>query len=226
MTRTSLLTIVSITVFALVATIGSTYYLGAHEKRKPWPKATPPPPPSPVYYPAKEPAPSAEEIEFEAATHNRRLALEVERALLAREPRAREAVFTFLLPELIQVEPQLVVDMIDALEPGEARDTLRTELARQWISRDRDAAIGWMKTLDENERRASASSAVRAIAAAAPEQAIYVAEVFDVDDGFVERLARNWARDDPHEVTRWLATQPDSPRKRQLAAHVDRQLRD
>jgi hypothetical protein len=226
MTRTSLLAIASVTVVALIATIGSTYYLGAHEKRKPWPKATPPPPPSSVYYPAKESAPSAAEIEFEAATHIQGVALEIERALLARDPRRREAAFTFLLPELIQVEPQLVVDMIDALEPGEARDTLRTELARQWIARDRDAAIGWMKSLDESERNASASSAVRAIAAAAPEQAIYVADVFDVDDGFVEQVARSWARDNPHEVNRWLATQPDSPRKRELAAHVDRQLRD
>jgi hypothetical protein len=226
MKRTSLLSIASVAVIALVATIGSTWYVGAHEKRKPWPKPTPPPPPSPIYHPAPDRAPSAEEIEAEAATHNRRVALEIERALRARDPRGREAVFTFLLPELIQVEPRLVVEMIAAQEPGEARDTLRTELAQQWISRDRDAAIGWMKTLDENERRASAYSAMRAIAAAAPEQAIYVADVFDVDDGFVDRVVQSWARENPREVNRWLATQPEGPRKRQLASHLDPLLRD
>jgi hypothetical protein len=227
MQRISLLTMASVSVIALAATFGGAYYLRAHETRKPWPKPTPPPPPSPVYHPAAESAPSAAEIEAEAATHNRRLAFEVQRALLAREPRDREAVFTFLLPELIQVEPRLVVEMVDALQPGEARDTLRTELARQWISRDRDAAIDWMKGLDADERRASAYSAARAIAAEAPEQAIYVADVFEVgDDGFIDGLLQSWARDDPREVAGWLATQPDGPRKRQRVSRVEGLLRD
>jgi hypothetical protein len=152
----------------------------------------------------------------------------VERALLARDPRGREAAFTFLLPELIQVEPRLVVEMVDAQQPGEARDTLRTELARQWISRDRDAAIGWMRTLDEGERRASAFAAMDAIAAAAPEQAIFIADQFGIgaDDRFVVRLVQDWARENPDEVNRWLSAQPDGPRKRQLASHVDRLQRD
>jgi hypothetical protein len=220
MTRTSQLTIASVFTLALLASVGSA--------RKPWPKPTPPPPASPFYLPSKERAPSAAEIAAEAATHNQRIAFEVERALLSRNPRGREAAFTFLLPELIQIEPRLVVEMHAAQPPGEARDKLRTELARQWISRDRAAAIGWMNTLDEAERRSSAYSAVRAIAAATPGQAIAVADQFGVghDDGYVDWLVQGWVRENPQAVTHWLATQPDGPRKRQVAALVAGLRRD
>jgi hypothetical protein len=159
-----------------------------------------------------------------AAAHNRRLVLEIERALLAEDPQRREAVFTFLLPELIQVEPQLVVELMARLEPGAARDTLRTELARQWISKDRDAAIRWMKSLpDAGERRAGALAAAQTIASVAPEQAIHVADQFGVgSDGYLERVMQTWAADNPDAVTRWLATQPDGPRKQQMAERVRR----
>jgi hypothetical protein len=220
---TYILTIAAISLIALSATVGSALYLGANEKRKPYPKPTPPPPPSAVYLPSKERAMTEEEIEADAATHNDRLALEIERALVARDPRERETVFTFLLPELIQVEPQRLVDMVAKQEPGEARDTLRTELARQWISRDRDAAVAWMKSLDENERRSAAYAAARAIAAAAPEQALYVAGEFDIgrDDGYLEHLIQIWATENFHGAERWLAAQPPGPRRDQLAARID-----
>ena len=76
------------------------------------------------------------------ASTTRSSRLEIERALVARDPQQRETAFNFLLPELLQAEPQRVVDMVARQEPGEARDALRDEVARQWITRDRDAAIG------------------------------------------------------------------------------------
>ncbi len=218
-----LVTIVATTLLALSATVGGAYFLRAPPPRKPWPKPTPPPPPSPIYTPSKERAMTAEEIAAEAAVHNERLALEIERALVARDPQDREAAFTFLLPELIQVEPQRLVDMVAEQEPGEARDTLRTELARQWISWDRDAALEWMQSLDEGERRASAYAAMQAIAATAPEQAMSMAERFDIgrDDGYLEHLIQIWATADFHDAERWLAAQPPGPRRDQLAARLD-----
>jgi hypothetical protein len=210
-------------VIATASLMCGALYLGAAEKRQPYPKPTPPPPPSPIYLPSNERAMTAAEIAAEAAFHDERLALEIERALFARDPQERETAFTFLLPELIQVKPQRVVDMVARQEPGEARDTLRNELARQWISRDRDAAVDWMKSLDEGERRASAYAAARTIAAAAPDQAIYVADQFGIgrDDGYLEHLVQIWATANIDGVNRWLATQPDGPRKEQLAARIE-----
>jgi hypothetical protein len=218
-----LATIAAGMLLVLSATLGGAYYLQAAAPRKPWPKPTPPPPPSPVFTPSKERAPTAEEIAAEAAVHNHRLALEIERALVARDPQDRETAFTFLLPELVQVEPQRVVDMVAEQEPGEARDTLRTELARQWISRDRDAAIEWIQSLDAGERRASAYAAMQAIAPTAPEQAMYLAERFDIgrDDGYLEHLIQIWAAADLEGAKRWLAAQPPGPRRDQLAARID-----
>ena len=49
--------------------------------------------------------------------------LEIERALHGRDPQQREAAFTFVLPELIQVEPKRVVALFERQKPGEARET-------------------------------------------------------------------------------------------------------
>lgn len=182
--------IVAVTVAALFATIGSAYYLDAREPRKPYPKATPPPDPSPIYVPSNEPVLSEKEIEQRAHDHNAMLAHTIESALLARDPQRREAVFVFLLPELLQLEPERLVEMVKRQEPGEARDALRNEVALQWIQRDRDAAIRWMKSLDENERNRSAQVAVEALQPIAPDQAILVAEQLGVGTppGHLERI--------------------------------------
>lgn len=167
-------------VTATLIGIGATLLLGAKETRKPWPKPTPPPPPSPIYHLSPERAQTEEEIAQQASTRYQRNELEIERALQGRDAQQREAVFTFLLPELIQVEPKRVVALFDRQKPGEARDTLRTEIARQWTARDLDAAVAWMKSLDERERRDSAATAVNSIAPYAPAVANRLAREFDL----------------------------------------------
>jgi hypothetical protein len=175
------ITIAAVTVVALFSAVGSAYYLDAREPRQPYPKATPPPPPSPVFTPSKEPVPDERQIEALARDHNAHVEQAIEGALRARDPLRLEAAFTFLLPELLQVEPGRVVALMARLEPGEARDALRDEIARQWITRDRDAAIDWLKSFeDEGERAHAARQAVDSLAAIAPEQASYVAEQFGV----------------------------------------------
>lgn len=217
-------------VIATLVAIGSACWIGAREPptRKPYPKATPPPPASPIYTESRESAPSLEDIEREAREHDARVEIAIEHALHARDPTARETAFVFLLPELIQVAPERAVALVARQKPGEARDVMRMEVARQWITRDRDAAIRWIKSLDEPERSAAAYDAVRVLTPVAPEQAIYVADVFGIgrEDGYIDRLVRNWAKDHAREVRRWLATQPESARTTQLWTHVARAERD
>jgi hypothetical protein len=209
-------------VIATLVAIGSACWLGAREPptRKPYPKATPPPPASPIYTQSRESAPSLEDIEREAREHDARLEIDIERALHARDGQARETAFTFLLPELIQVAPERVIALVARQKPGEPRDVLRMEVARQWITRDRDAAMRWIRSLAEPERRAAALDAVNGLTPVAPEQAIYVADAFDIgrDDGTIDGLVRNWAKDNASEVQRWLATQPEGARTAQLRA--------
>jgi hypothetical protein len=225
MSKPTTITLVAITVVALFASIGSAYYLDAREPKKPYPKATPPPPPSDVYIPSKERVPTAGEIERQARDHNATLGLEIERALAARDPRQRETAFTFLLPELLQVEPARVVEMVARQQPGEARDALRTEVARQWITRDREAAVGWMKSLEnEAERQQSAETAVASLSAIAPGQAVEVADQFGIgrDNGYLEHMVQMWAEGNIDEAERWLASQPDDARTAPLRARIER----
>ena len=133
--------------------VGAAFWIDAGEKpRRHWPKPTPPPPPSPIYTPSRERAWSEQEIEQQAREHNARLEAELERALLSKNLQRREAAFVFILPELVQVDPSRVVAMVARQEPGEARDTLLSEVTRAWSARDPGAAAIWMQTLPEHER--------------------------------------------------------------------------
>jgi hypothetical protein len=213
-------------VIATLVAIGSACWIGAREPsvRKPYPKATPPPPASPIYTESRESAPSLEDIEREAREHDARTELAIERAVHGHDATAREMAFVFLLPELIQVAPERAVALVARQKSGEARDVLRMEVARQWITRDRDSAIRWIESLEEPERSAAAHDALRVLTPVAPEQAIYVADLFGIgrDDGTIDRLVRNWAKDNANEVRRWLTSQPDGQRTTELRALVTR----
>jgi len=184
MRRISIVTLVLVTLFG----VGTALWLDAGEGRPPWPKPTPPPPPSPIYTQSTEHAPSEAEIAELARGHNARLELEIENALAAKDAQRRETVFTFLLPELIQVDAGRVVAMVARQGPGEARDTLRREVTRQWIATDPDAAARWMKSLPESERRESAITAVESIFAHSPAEAAALADEFGITSTVRDRF--------------------------------------
>ena len=129
---------------------------------------------------SREPVQSEAEIEQQAREHNARLEAEIEHALISKDAQRRETVFTFLLPELIQVDAPRVVAMVARQGPGEARGTLLKEVTRQWIARDSGEAIRWMKTLPEAERRASAITAVESLFASGPLEAAALADEFGI----------------------------------------------
>lgn len=153
----------------------------------------------------------------------RQLVAEIERALVAADPQQRETAFNSLLPELLREDPGSAVAMVARLAPGEPRDALRDEVTRQWITLDREAAIEWIGTLWEAEKKASAVTAMRTLAASSPAQAVAVAEQFGVgrDDGSLEHLVQIWATESPGEAMQWLATQPEGPQTEQLRARIE-----
>ena len=181
------------TLVALVATAGTAHWLDTrHAPRKPpYPKATPPPPPSEIFEPSADPVLNEAQIDALERDHNALLERHIERALDTRDPQAREAAFTFLLPELLQVEPQRVVVLLERQEPGEARAVLLREIARQWINMDRVAALRWMDSLqDERERHAVAAAAIDSLAVFAPDEALRVADSFDLGRESIDRMRR------------------------------------
>jgi len=216
----SIITLVAAALFG----VGAAYWsMSANESDRPRQNAASPPQPTSIYTPPPGRAQPGEDTARQARDHNQSLALEIERALVSANAQEREAAFNFLLPELIVADPARVVAMVARQEPGEARDTLRTEVVRQWISADAPAAIGWMKSLDAEERRASAATAVAVIAAHDMSKAIGLADEFDVgtQDGSLEYLAQRWATEDLHAATEWIETQPPGPRTDKLRARID-----
>jgi len=149
--------------------------------------------------------------------------LEIERALVSNNPQQRDAAFGVALPELLKLDPASVIELV-ARQEGETRNILRDEVVRLWIRQDRDAAVIWMGSFEQEwERKASATVAMRTLAAINPAQAVAVADEFDVgrDDGSLEHIVQIWATENFDECARWLATRPDNPQTAQLRARVE-----
>lgn len=203
---------------------GSAFFLGAGEQpRRRYPKATPPPPPSPIYTPSPDRVLTEREVDLALAMREDTQLGALARALHSGDAQAREAAFTFLLPALVQETPARVAELVQTSR-GEPRDTLRTELARQWIVTDRDAAMRWMASLERAEQRDAAYTAVRELSVMAPDQAIYVADAFGVgrDDGYLAHLVRIWIDENANQVERWVTTQPVGARTSELRGLIER----
>jgi hypothetical protein len=213
--------LVSAVMVAVLIGGGVVYFLGDGEAQVP--RAENAPPLAAREAGSIDRAP-AEVTDTATPERNSQLALEIDRALAARDPQQRETAFNSLLPELLRAEPARVVGIVSRQQSGEARDVLRDEVTRQWITLDRDAAIEWIGSLDEAERRSSATTAMRTLSASDPAQAIHVADLFGVgrDDGSLEYIVQIWATENPDAAMRWIDRQPpDDPRTVQLKARID-----
>jgi hypothetical protein len=221
MKRSSIL----IAAVAVAAVIGGgvAYVMGVADARKPNAEMAMGPPMAGAANSSERALPM--EAAGSTADQGRQLALAIEQALVARDPQQRETAFNILLPELIRVAPGRVADIVARREPGEMRDTVRDEVSRQWITMNRDQAVGWIGSLEERERRAAATIAMRTLAARDPAEAIEVADQFGVgrDDGSLEHIVQIWATENPDEAMRWIAKQPpDDPRTAPLRERIDR----
>ena len=185
MGRTSIIGIAAVTLFAA----GAAYWIKASdnglersraERPRVWPKPTEPPPASPNYHDLKEAVPSEEEIELAASEYTLKAEQTLERALLSGNEQDREAALVYLLPELLQMEPERVLGLLARMKPGPPRDTLRREIAQLWIHQDPPAAVRWLKSLEGSERRETALAAVTSLAPFEPAQASAIARELEI----------------------------------------------
>jgi hypothetical protein len=184
MSRTSIVSIASVTLLA----IGVAYWLNAGEPKRPWPKPTPPPPASEVYHESTEPVPTEEEVTRALEGQIDRIEAEIEGALQGGDAQRREAAFVFLLPGLLQIEPDRVAAMVARQAPGAKRDLLRNQVTRLWTSQDLRAAVKWMHTLDDEERRVSGRLAVAELKPVEPLQAAMLAKELGLERDPVPRV--------------------------------------
>jgi len=207
-------------IFALLGGAGAAVWWSVREPRSTDSGAST----APVSTTAPDVAASTPSASGTSSEHGAQLALEIERALVARDPRQRETALMILLPELLETDPGRVPALVARQQTGEARDVLLDAVARQWSRIDRGATVRWLQSLDsEDEKRAGARAAVDSLAASAPEQAIYVADQFGVgrDDGSLEHLVQMWAETDLEAALRWLKTQPDDAKTAPLRARIE-----
>ena len=171
----------------------------------------------------EESSPGTEALHQGLHETRRQHELEIERALVSNNPQQRDAAFGVALPELLELDPGGVVDLV-ARQEGDTRNILRDEVVRLWIRNDRDAAVIWIGSFEnEWERKASATIAMRTLAAINPAQAVALADEFDVgrDDGSLEHIVQIWATEDFDACMKWLQTRPDNPQTAQLRVRIE-----
>lgn len=179
--------------------------------------------PSSAHDESRTNAAAAAENGGETREQHRQYALAIERALIASDPGQRETAFAMLLPELLGADPAAAVHILNRQPRGEIRDELRDAMARHWVLQDRESALTWLDTLDDDaDRRAAATVVMRALAAQSPEQAIIAADRFGVgrDDGSLEYIVQIWAETDLESARQWAQRQVDDPRNASLRARV------
>jgi hypothetical protein len=156
-----------------------------------WPKPTEPPPASPVYHDVDEWIATEEDIARADRDHNTLLTQEIEEALTTKDLVRRENAFVYLVPELLQVEPQSLVALHAKLKAGPERDLLRQEMAQIWSSSNTVAAARWMRSLDDDELRRAALEALTTLAEHEPFKAISLADDLGLakDEGVRKLLA-------------------------------------
>jgi hypothetical protein len=222
MTRTSQVLLVLAAVLAVGT--GAAVFVDDRTVPAPQPASSAAPAPAPDYSPAWEAAPAAAPTGG-SEERNRGLALAIEGALGSRDASRLDTAFATLLPQLIAADAGNVAAILARQQPGETRDLLRDEIARHWVRHDRDSAIAWMKSLDDQtDRKAAATTALRSIAASDPAQAVIVADELGVgrDDGSLEHIVQIWAASDRQAALRWLAEQPaGDARTAQLRARIE-----
>ncbi len=178
MRNQALTSIFAATLFTLSAACSSE---DGYKRPKVWPKPTEPPPASPIYHDVGEKVLTEAEVDGAAGEYYNILAAELERALMGDDLVRRETVFVHILPELLQVEPDRVVGMHARLKPGEPRKTLCSEIAQRWASSDPPAAARWMRTLEGDERRLAAVTAVTTLAPWERRAALRFADEFGLE---------------------------------------------
>ncbi len=156
------------------------------------------------------PAPMIQDQPPAATPDPAQLAMGIDRALVAGDAAMRETAFNQLLPALLASEPARLVGIHARQAPGETRDALRDEIARQWIVFDREWAIRWLHSLEQGERRAGSTAAFRRLAARSTEEAIALADEFGIgrDDGSIRHLEQIRAEE---QRQRFLTSTSDTP---------------
>jgi hypothetical protein len=122
-------------------------------------------------------------------------------------------------------DPTSALALAFALEKGSERDVLVRELLSGWASRDAEAALNWVSSLEDPSARRSARSTVcLTVAEKNPRDAVELALAHgadeDDDGGLLECLAMQWCEKESDTVLDWAFTQPQGEWRNRLVARA------
>ena len=111
---------------------------------------------------------------------------------------------------LLKQSPGQAVSWANALPEGLAKESAYAGIAREWSTRDLEAAAGWLDTLPSGAPRdAAVLSFAGRNAARDPEGATLWASTLPSSDSRTNLLmitVRNWQRSNPEAVQKWIET--------------------
>jgi hypothetical protein len=166
---------------------------------------------------------AASPVPVAAHDRSRKLARDIEAALVSVDDRERDRALSESLPQLMAIDPPAAARIVDRTPPGFNRDEARNEIARLWAAADLDGALEWLTTLDDAGDRRLATTEIRSqIAASDPATAIEISDLMDVgrDDGTLAHIAQMWAEENPSAAAAWAEKQPPGPLRDELRARI------
>ena len=115
--------------------------------------------------------------------------------------------------QAVPADPTASLALAFALEKGSERDVLVRELLSAWASRDAEAALNWVSSLeDPAARRAARATVCLSLAEEDPRDAVVLALAHgadgDSDGGLLECLAMQWCEKESEAALDWALTQP------------------
>jgi hypothetical protein len=131
------------------------------------------------------------------------------------------------LNALVVDDPKTVASHVEVLPRGQGRMALMTNIASNWMVKDRQGAIAWLQALpDSNMRTQAMSSGVKTLSAEDPAAAARLLEQMDVGEAraqAINTVASHWAQSDLNGAIGWLRAQRDGTMRAQVfgsLAHV------
>ena len=126
-------------------------------------------------------------------------------------PRAKREVAQQVLAVWARSEPRAALAALGEMNDRRLTQTTESSLVHQWAESDPMAAFEWARTQRASESRTQAlSTALLRVARSDPVEALALAEDLDKSarSNAIDRVLRQWGRDDPRSAAAWLDASP------------------
>jgi RNA polymerase sigma factor (sigma-70 family) len=127
--------------------------------------------------------------------------------------------FSGILGTIASTDPQQASTLALALDPGDARDHILSEIATSWARQAPTQALAWADELAAPEKKIATKAALHSWSITEPEKTARYLDQQGATEHF-DLVAGQWARHHPAQAADWVVSKPQSPQQHQALGEV------